>query len=136
MWRVKPRLGDPHIVLQLRRVLLHRVLLGEVPRQHEFCLKHPAVGVDDAIEGRRHPCVNGMDEPSLDIFDQVAGVVLIPPSIEVLGRNAKLDDQGAGQVVRLGLAALFPPQPHQCSLVIAHDDAGVRAPDKGPPFVV
>ena len=44
--------------------------------------------------------------------------------------DAKLDDEIAGQVLRLDLAALFPPQPHQSRLVIAHDDPGVRAADE------
>jgi hypothetical protein len=37
----------------------------------------------------------------------------------------------AGQVLGLGLAALFPPEAEQGCLVVAHDDAGVGAAYKG-----
>ena len=46
--------------------------------------------------------------------------------------DAELDDQVAGEVLGLDLAALFPPEPEQGGLVIAHDDPGVRAADKVP----
>ena len=36
-----------------------------------------------------------------------------------------------GQVLGLDLAALFPPEPEQGGLVVAHDDPGVRAADEG-----
>jgi hypothetical protein len=36
----------------------------------------------------------------------------------------------AGQILRLDLVALFPPQPKQGGPVIAHDDPGVRTADK------
>ena len=46
----------------------------------------------------------------------------------------ELDDQVAGQVLRLDLAALLPPQPQQGRLVVAHDDPGVRAADEAAPI--
>jgi hypothetical protein len=46
--------------------------------------------------------------------------------IERLGHQAELDDEIAGQVLGLGLAALFPPEAEQGGLVVAHDDAGMR----------
>ena len=51
-------------------------------------------------------------------------------AIEGLGHDAELDDEVAGEVLGLDLAALFPPQANQGGFVIAHDDAGVRAADK------
>ena len=51
--------------------------------------------------------------------------------VEVLGHGAELDDQVGREVLGLDLAALFPPQPEQGGLVVAHDDPGVRAADKG-----
>jgi hypothetical protein len=36
-----------------------------------------------------------------------------------------------GQILRLDLAALFAPEPDQRLLILAHDDAGVRAADEG-----
>ena len=71
-----------------------------------------------------------MLDPPLDVRDRLTGIELVPAPIEVLGREAKLDDQIAGQVLGLDLAALFPPQPDQCRLVRAHDDPGIGAADK------
>jgi hypothetical protein len=51
---------------------------------------------------------------------------------KVLRHHTKLDDEITGQVRRFGLAALFPPEPPECLLVIAHDDPGIRAADEGP----
>ena len=44
--------------------------------------------------------------------------------------DPELDDEIAGQILWLDLAALFPPEPEQGILIIAHDDPGVRAADK------
>jgi hypothetical protein len=41
-----------------------------------------------------------------------------------------LDDEIAGQVLRLDLAPLFSPQPDKGGLIVAHDDPGVRAADE------
>ena len=56
-----------------------------------------------------------------------------PEPIKVLGRFAKLDDQVAGEVLRVGHAALLAPQPLQCRFVSSHDDPGVRTTDEMPP---
>ena len=66
----------------------------------------------------------------LDIRNDLPGIGLIPAPIEVLCHHSELDDEIAGQVLRLDLAALFPPEPEQRRLVIAHDDPGVRAADE------
>ena len=50
--------------------------------------------------------------------------------VEGLGDDPELDDEVAGKVLRLDLAALFPPEAEQGGLVIAHDDPGVRAADE------
>src|SRR5262249_1509767 len=44
-----------------------------------------------------------------------------------LGHEPKLDDEIAGEVLRLGLAAFLAPQPQQGSLVFPHDYPGVGA---------
>jgi hypothetical protein len=62
----------------------------------------------------------------LDARDDLAGIGLIPAPVQVLGRKPKLDDQVAGQVLRLDFPSLFPPEPDQRAFVITHDDAGVR----------
>ena len=60
----------------------------------------------------------------------MTGVALVPAPVEVFGDGAELNDQVVGQVFRLDLAALFAPEAEECSLIIAHDDAGIRAADK------
>jgi hypothetical protein len=57
---------------------------------------------------------------------------LVPDPIERLGHQTELDNEVAGQVFGLGLAALFAPEAEQGDgLVVAHDDAGVGAAYKG-----
>ena len=71
-----------------------------------------------------------MPQPMLDAFDGLPGVALVPMPVEVLGHEAELDDEVAGQVLRLDLAAFLPPEAEQGGLVVAHDDPGVRAADE------
>ena len=70
----------------------------------------------------------------LHVADDLAGVGLVPAPVEVLGRDAELDDEIAGEVLRLDLAALLLPEAEQGGLIAAHDDAGVGAADEGPPI--
>ena len=72
-----------------------------------------------------------MEHLPLHLGDDLAGIALVPVPVEVLGHGAELDDQVAGQVLGLDLAALLPPEPEQGGLVVAHDDPGVRAADEG-----
>jgi hypothetical protein len=67
-----------------------------------------AVG-DDAVEGRPHPAEHRMPQPMLDAFDCLPGIALIPMSVERFGRQAELDDEVAGQVLRFGLTAFLAP---------------------------
>ena len=71
-----------------------------------------------------------MLNPALDVGDDASGIALVPGSVERLGGDAELDDEIVAQILRLGLAALFLPQPDQRRLVSAHDDPGVRAADE------
>ena len=75
--------------------------------------------------------MDGMLDLLLDVLDGVAGVALVPAPVQVLGDGAELDDQVVGEVLGLDLAALLPPQPNERGLIVAHDDAGVRAADEG-----
>ena len=72
-----------------------------------------------------------MLDPALDVHDLAAAVALVPMAVERLGGGAELHDQIAGEVLRLDLAALFPPEPDQGGLVPSHDDPGVGAADEG-----
>ena len=59
------------------------------------------------------------------------GVALEPMPVEGFSHEPELDDEVAGQVLRLDLAAFLAPQPQQSRFVIAHNDPGVRAADEG-----
>jgi hypothetical protein len=53
--------------------------------------------------------------------------------VQVLGHESELDNQAAGQVLGLYFAALFVPEPDQGSLVVSHNDSGVRSAEKAAP---
>ena len=108
----------------------------ERPRQHEFGLEHRPGSGDDAVEGRSHPAEHRMPQPMLDAFDRLSGIAFVPMAIEGLGHQAELDDEVAGQVLRLGLAPFLAPQPDQGGFIVAHDDAGVGAADEEAAIVV
>ena len=88
------------------------------------------------VEGGRHPAADRMAHLALDVLDHLAGVALVPAPIEVLGDASELDDEVAGQILGLDLAALLAPQAKQGPLVVAHDDPGVRAADERTPAVL
>jgi len=50
-----------------------------------------------------------------------------PVPVQVLGRQAELNDEIAGEILGLDLAALFPPKPEEGGFVVAHDDPGIGA---------
>ena len=58
------------------------------------------------------------------------GVAFEPMPVQGFGDQAELDDEIAGEVLRLDLAPLLPPQMHQGGIVAAHNDPGVRAADE------
>ncbi len=60
-----------------------------------------------------------MMNPPLDVGQNLPGIGLVPAPIEVLGGEPKLDDEIAGKILRLGLAALLAPEPQQGGLVAA-----------------
>ena len=112
-------------------VLFGRRFFRERPRQHELGLEHRPGPLDHAVEGGRHPAEYGMPDPALDVRDDLRRSCARTRPVEVLGHDPELDDQIAGEVLRLGLAALLPPQPEQGRLIVAHDDPGVGAADEG-----
>ena len=73
-----------------------------------------------------------MPEPVLNAFNGLPGVALVPIPVEGFGREPELDDEVAGQFLRLDFAPLFLPEAQQGAFVAAHDDAGVRAADEAP----
>ena len=58
-----------------------------------------------------------MPNLALDVFEDLAGIALVPVPIERFGHEAKLDDEVAGEVLRLDLAAFLPPEAEQGGLV-------------------
>ncbi len=72
-----------------------------------------------------------MKDLPLHLSDDMAGVLLVPVPVQMLGHRAELDQEVAGQVLGFDLAPLLPPEAEQRRLVIAHDDPGIRAADKG-----
>ena len=84
-----------------------------------------------AVERCRHPAKGRMLDLLLDIRDDLTGIGLVPGPIEPLGHDPELDEEVAGQILRLDFAALFPPEPKKSSLIVPHDDPGVGAADEG-----
>ena len=73
-----------------------------------------------------------MPQPMLDAFDCLPGIAFVPMAVEGLGHKAELDDEVAGQVLRLDLAPFLPPQADQGCFIAAHDHSGVGAADEAP----
>jgi hypothetical protein len=66
-----------------------------------------------------------VDHVAADANDLVSGVELISTAVEVLGGQAELDD--IRRISPSLLATLFPPEPEQGLVVLAHDDPGIGA---------
>jgi hypothetical protein len=71
-----------------------------------------------------------MLHPLLNICDRVAGVLLVPLSVESLGDRPELDYEVAGQILWLDLTPFLAPEPDEAKFIVAHDDPGVRTRDK------
>ena len=50
-----------------------------------------------------------MSDMLLHVRDDLTGIGLVPAPVEVLRDGPELDDEVAGEVLRLGLAALLAP---------------------------
>ena len=74
-----------------------------------------------------------MTAPLLDVRNDPPRLGLVPAPVKLLGGEAELHNQIAGQVLRLDLAALFPPEALQGGLVASHDDPGVRTANEVTP---
>jgi hypothetical protein len=70
----------------------------------------------------------------LNIGEDLSSISLVPAPVQILGRNTKLDDEVARQVLRLDFAPLFPPEPNEGGLITAHNDPRVGAADEVPPI--
>jgi hypothetical protein len=61
----------------------------------------------------------------LNAFDRLPGVALVPMPVEGFSHEPELDDEVAGQVLRLGLPPFLAPEADQGGFIVAHDDASV-----------
>ena len=84
------------------------------------------------VKRRPHPLQHRVTEPMLNAFNDLPSLALIAVPVEGFGREAELDDEVAGKVLRLGLAALLAPKLEEGGLVVPHDEAGTRAADETP----
>jgi hypothetical protein len=72
-----------------------------------------------------------MPEPMLNAFDGLPGIALVPMPVERFGHHAELDNEVAGEVLRLGFAPFLLPEADEGVFIIAHDDPGVGAAYQG-----
>jgi hypothetical protein len=54
-----------------------------------------------------------MADPLLNVCNEPPAIGLVPAPVELLRSEAELHNQIARQVLRIGFAALFAPQPQQ-----------------------
>jgi hypothetical protein len=66
----------------------------------------------------------------LDVCDELTSIRFVPASVQLLRGSAELDDKVARQIPGFNFPAFFPPKSQEGGLIVAHDDAGVRAPDE------
>jgi hypothetical protein len=66
-----------------------------------------------------------MLDPTLNPGEDLAGVAFEPVAVEGFGDDPELDDEVAGEVLRLNLAAFLLPQAEERAFVVTHDDPGV-----------
>ena len=72
----------------------------------------------------------GLLDVALDVPDCLAGILLIPESIQGFGDQAELHQEVAREVLRLGLSTFFPPEAHQGRLIGPHNDPSIRTADE------
>lgn len=126
--------GDQHVVLELGHVLFDRPFNRKRPRQHEFCFEDGTGRLDESVQGCGHERDRAVEQAPLHVADLVAGVVLIPAPVELLGGQAELRDQFVGKIQGLPFATLLLPQVEQGFFVGAHGDAGVGAANEIAPI--
>src|SRR5580700_8531671 len=90
----------PHIVLQLRHVLLGGRFLRERPRQHELGFEDRPTRLDPSVQRRRHPAHRRMPDPALDVDDDLPRIELVPAPVQVLSDGPswtmRLPDRSSG----------------------------------------
>jgi hypothetical protein len=120
-------------VLELRHMLLGGGLLRERPGQHEFGLEDRPGRLYPAVQGGAHPSDSWVPNMMLHVGNDLSGIGLVPTPVQLLSSQSELDEKVGGEVLRLDLAAFFPPKPQEGGLIVPHDDPGVRAADEVSP---
>src|SRR5882762_891238 len=69
-----------------------------------------------------------MDHPSLNVSERMSGISLVPMAVKGLGRDSELHNEIAGEVLRLGFAALLSPEAEQRIFIMGHDEDALRPP--------
>jgi hypothetical protein len=105
----RPRSDHPHVVLQLGHIFLGGGLLRERPWQHEFGFEDRAGRLDPAVQGGAHPSDRWVPDLSLDVRDGLTGIRAEPAAIELLGNQAKLNEEIAREIFRFSLATFLAP---------------------------
>jgi hypothetical protein len=72
-----------------------------------------------------------MSDPVLDVDDHLPRIELVPAPVQILSGGPKLDNEVPREILRFDLTSLLPPQPRQGDLILAHNDPGVGAANKG-----
>jgi hypothetical protein len=75
-----------------------------------------------------------MFDTALKCFDLMPGVAFVPEPVELLGGDPELDDKVAGEVLRLDLPALLPPEAEEGGFIATHDNASVGPADERAPL--
>jgi hypothetical protein len=105
---------------------------GEGPWQHELGFEDRIASLHAPIQSCPHPAQNRVANSLLDIGNHLASIGLIPTAVEIFGSEAELDEQIAGEVLRLYFASFLAPEADEGGFINAHDDPGIRTADKGP----
>ena len=66
-----------------------------------------------------------MADARLSVPNGLTCVALVPTAVELLGDGPELNDEIAGKILRLELAAFFAPQTDEIFFMITHDDTGI-----------
>ncbi|KYK46056.1 hypothetical protein A1D31_34150 [Bradyrhizobium liaoningense] len=66
-----------------------------------------------------------MSDLPLHIIHAVTARPLVPPSIQILGHTAELDDELSTEVLWFDLPALLPPKSKESIRLVPHNNSGV-----------
>ena len=120
-----PRADHPHIVLELRHVLLGCGFLGEGPRQHELSLVEAGPILCHAVKRGAHPPDHRVAHEMLHLREAMPRFLFKPASVEIFRGTPELDEEASGKVLRRSLLSLLAPKTKQSRFIRAHDDTSI-----------